>query len=155
MAEEPTGGVEKIQMGQGGQRIVQAIQDITGSQQIDVKGFAIERDKSNVIPGKVIHGRDERRRARVAYASVRRGRLHGLRVHLDRAFELGAVLEAYGWADIQPTATPGGVIDDLEGTIAQPVVPGATTSKYATVLGPRELSFGTDGALALRRPRLR
>ncbi|MCX6925353.1 MAG: hypothetical protein NT154_19405, partial [Verrucomicrobia bacterium] len=35
----------------------------------------------------------------------------------------------------------------LAGVMAQPVVPSATTTKYATVLGPRELSFGADGAL--------
>ena len=35
----------------------------------------------------------------------------------------------------------------LAGMMAQPDVPNATTTKYATVLGPRELSFGANGAL--------
>src|ERR1035437_420600 len=35
----------------------------------------------------------------------------------------------------------------LAGAKAQPAVPGATTSIYATVTDPRDLAFGADGAL--------
>jgi len=56
MTEEPAGGMKKVQMGQTRQWVLQAVQDISGRQEVHIKGLAVESDQVALRCGNIRQG---------------------------------------------------------------------------------------------------
>jgi uncharacterized protein (UPF0548 family) len=61
VAKEAPGRVEQVQVGQGRQRVRQAVHDEPGGQEVRVEGLAVEADEEPTLPEQ---GRQSRRVAR-------------------------------------------------------------------------------------------